>query len=446
MTQLPSSIDVEQALIGSMLYYPKTVNVAYEENLKPSEFFYEPNKIIYQTICDLRDEKTLVDLPSVLTRLADTNKINLVGGQAYLTQLADMAISENNCKYYINTIQSKAILRKLIEAAEKVSQNAVDNQANPLDVLNEAEKSILEVTRNRKSGDFINSKETFEGVFKNLQYLVENKGMTGVESGYSRLDNITNGFQKGDLIIVAARPSVGKTAFALNIAVNCATQYNRKVALFSLEMPAIQLGMRMLAAKSGVDSYKIRTGKGLTNTEWGQLEHAKTILQSSGLFIDESSSIKVPDIVAKCRKLQTEQGLDIVVIDYLQLVKASGDYSGNRVNEVSEISRSLKGLARELNVPVIALAQLSRGVETRTSAADSKPKLSDLRESGAIEQDADIVIAVHDPDKYKKEDRDFSDPRTYEMLILKHRNGAVGDFKLTFQPDTNAFINLIEEN
>jgi len=445
MNQLPNSIDVEQALIGSMLYYPKTVNTAYEENLKPSDFFNEPNKIIYQAICDLRDEGVLVDLTSVLTRLTDTNKIKIVGGTNYLAQLADMAVSESNCKYYIDTVQNKAVLRKLIEVSNNVAQNAVDNQANPMDVLNEAEKAILEVTRNRKTSDFITSKETFEGVFKNLQYLVDSKGVTGVETGYTRLDHITNGFQKGDLIIIAARPSVGKTAFALNIAANCATQYNNKVALFSLEMPAIQLGMRMLAAKSGVDSYKIRTGRGLTNTEWGQLEHAKTILQKSALFIDESSSIKVPDIVAKCRKLQSDQGLDIVIIDYLQLVKASGDYGGNRVNEVSEISRSLKSLARELNVPVIALAQLSRGVEARNAGADSKPRLSDLRESGAIEQDADIVIAVHDPDRRKNEERDFSDPRNYEMLILKHRNGAIGEFKLTFQPDTNAFINLIEE-
>ena len=355
-----------------------------------------------------------------------------------------MAVSSANSEYYIKTIQEKAILRKLIEVSQKVIDDAYNNSANAEEVLADAENHILAVTRNVKATDFTTSRAAMEQVLAQIRLLQQHKEMTGVRSGYIDLDRITYGFQKGDLIIMAARPSVGKTAFALNIAANAATKYGKAVALFSLEMPVLQLGMRILSAQSGVDSYRIRTGNNLTNEDWAKIKYASDALITSKLFIEDSASIKVNDIFAKCRKLKAEGNLDLIVIDYLQLITPSSRHSDNRQLEVSEISRSLKALARELDVPVIALSQLSRSVEQRSG--DKRPILSDLRESGAIEQDADIVMFLHRPDYFNRGKEEESDvpndaclPAT--IIIAKHRNGSTGDVELMFQQNINAFFN-----
>jgi len=444
MPQVPQSIDTEQALLGSMLVYPNTIITAYDQNLQPEEFYLESDRRIFNVIMDLQNENIPVDVTSVVTRLSDIQQLNAVGGVEYISHLTDMAVSSANSEYYIKTIQEKAILRKLIEVSQKVIDDAYNNSANAEEVLADAESHILAVTRNVKATDFTTSRAAMEQVLAQIRLLQQHKEMTGVRSGYIDLDRITYGFQKGDLIIMAARPSVGKTAFALNIAANAATKYGKAVALFSLEMPVLQLGMRILSANSGVDSYRIRTGNNLTNEDWAKIKYASDALMTSKLFIEDSASIKVNDIFAKCRKLKAEGNLDMIVIDYLQLITPSSRHSDNRQLEVSEISRSLKALARELDVPVIALSQLSRSVEQRSG--DKRPILSDLRESGAIEQDADIVMFLHRPDYFnrgKEEENDVPNdaclPAT--IIIAKHRNGSTGDVELMFQQNINAFFN-----
>ncbi len=437
--QVPSSIEAEAALLGSMLLYPDTIRLAFEEDVQPSDFFVDSNKKIYNVISDLNSEGKPTDVTSVITRLTDLQILNQVGGADYILHLADVAISSANCEYYITSIKEKSLLRKLIEVSETIKMKSFEGQYDAFEVLNEAESLILKVSRERKTSEFKTSKETFEQLIENITYLQQHHEMTGVPSGFKYLDNITNGFQKSDLIILAARPSVGKTAFALNLASNAATRHNKNVAIFSLEMPAVQLASRMLAAKSTVDSNKLRTGKGITNDDWAKIDEARNMLQNSGLFIDDSSTIKVNDIFAKCRKLKEDQGLDMIIIDYLQLIQPSTSKGDNRQLEVSEISRQLKQMARELDVPVIALSQLSRSVEKNKG----EPMLSDLRESGAIEQDADIVMFLH---RVKKEEKEAEEEQAeanplqeIKIIIAKHRNGAIGKLPLAFEGRINAF-------
>ena len=436
--QVPASIDAEQALLGSLFLYPETFRFTFEENLLPEDFFVAANRKIYQAMLDLNQEDKPTDVATVITRLQDIQELNSVGGVDYIMHLTDLAISSANSVHYITLLKEKALLRRLIEVSEKIKKRSYEGQYEPLDVLNEAESLILKVSRDRKVSEFKNSKETFDELIERIHTLREKGGMTGVPSGYKYLDNITNGFQNGDLIIVAARPSVGKTAFALNIASNAAIRYQKNVAVFSLEMPAIHLAMRMLSAKSTVESEKIRTGRNLTNEDWAKIDQAKSQLEKAGIFIDDSPIIKVNDIFAKCRKLQADHGLDMIIVDYLQLIAPSVSKGDNRQLEVSEISRSLKQMARELNVPVVALSQLSRNVEGR----DRNPILSDLRESGAIEQDADVVMFLHRP-KNKTEDVDESLPKDdlqdILLIIAKHRNGAIGELLLAFKSSINAF-------
>ena len=437
-TSAPASIEAEQALLGSMFLYPETFRLAFEENLQPSDFFSDSNRKIYQVIVSLNEEKKPTDVASVITRLTDLQQLDNIGGVDYIMHLTDVAITSANSAYYITSIQEKALLRKLIEVSENIKKKSYEDQYNAADVLNEAESMILKVSRDRKTTEFKTSKDAFDEVIANIMKLQKTGGMTGVPSGYKYLDNNTNGFQNGDLIIVAARPSVGKTAFALNIASNAAVTYNKTIALFSLEMPVLHLTNRMLSAKSGVDSDKIRTGRYLLNSDWARIDEAKGKLEKAKLYMDDSSSIKVNDIFSKCRKLKETDGLDMVIVDYLQLIQPSTSKSDNRQQEVSEISRSLKQMARELDVPVIALSQLSRAVESK----DRDPQLSDLRESGAIEQDADVVIFLHREKKATEEENEDDNQRVIKVIIAKHRNGSIGSIELAFDNATNAFIDI----
>ena len=433
--QVPASIETEQALLGSLLLYPETAELVYEEGLEPEDFFADKNRRIYREMQELYQEGKPIDVTSVITRLTDKQEINNVGGADYFSYLTDVAISATNSEYYISILKEKTLLRELIRFTEDIKIKAMEEQYNAMDVLDEAERKVSLISNRRRTSDFVTSKKAFEDAIRNLNLLAQSRGMTGVASGYEYLDRITNGFQKGDLIILAARPAVGKTALALNMATN-AVYNNNTVALFSLEMPYLSLAERILSAKSGVDSYKIRTGQNLTNDDWARIDSTRSALEKTHLFIDDASSIKVNDITAKCRKLQNEQGLDLVIIDYLQLINARRENSDNREQDVSEISRSLKQMARELNVPVIALSQLNRSVEQR----EREPMLSDLRESGAIEQDADIVMFIH-PVKKKDDDENADDDIVDRKLIIaKHRNGAIGDVWLAFKKSTNTFI------
>ena len=437
--QMPNSVDVEQSLLGSMLLYPESVRIAFEKGLVESDFYSNVNQRIFNVIMGIDNEKKPVEITGVVTRLTDLGLLQQVGGMEYLLKLVDMATSPANCEYYISLVQNKAILRRLIESAQEISEEGMDLSNDIEDVLDLAEQKILNVTRSRRTTDFRTGKQVVQVVLKELENLQQNRGLTGIPTNFERLDYMTNGFQRGDLIILAARPSMGKTAFALNLGLNAATIFDKTVAIFSLEMPSEQLVKRMLSSKGAVQGSKLKNGY-LDNRDWNNLYDAAQELQQSKIFLDDSSTIRMSDIFSKCRKLKSEHGLDIVIIDYLQLI-SGGKKTESRQQEVSEISRSLKQLARELEVPVIALSQLSRKTEQRPGE-DKRPILSDLRESGSIEQDADLVMFLHSADYYKK---DKPEIRSMQVIVAKHRNGAVGDVDLTFEPGISTFFNAAKK-
>ncbi|MBQ9840711.1 MAG: replicative DNA helicase [Erysipelotrichaceae bacterium] len=437
--QMPNSVDVEQSLLGSMLLYPESVRIAFEKGLVESDFYSNVNQRIFNVIMGIDNEKKPVEITGVVTRLTDLGLLQQVGGMEYLLKLVDMATSPANCEYYISLVQNKAILRRLIESAQEISEEGMDLSNDIEDVLDLAEQKILNVTRSRRTTDFRTGKQVVQVVLKELENLQQNRGLTGIPTNFERLDYMTNGFQRGDLIILAARPSMGKTAFALNLGLNAATIFDKTVAIFSLEMPSEQLVKRMLSSKGAVQGSKLKNGY-LDNRDWNNLYDAAQELQQAKIFLDDSSTIRMSDIFSKCRKLKSEHGLDIVIIDYLQLI-SGGKKTESRQQEVSEISRNLKQLARELEVPVIALSQLSRKTEQRPGE-DKRPILSDLRESGSIEQDADLVMFLHSADYYKKEKPEI---RSMQVIVAKHRNGAVGDVDLTFEPGISTFFNAAKK-
>ncbi|MBR0473711.1 MAG: replicative DNA helicase [Erysipelotrichaceae bacterium] len=445
MPQLPSSIEAEQSLLGTLIVYPEKINTAYEENLQPEEFYKDAHRRIYRVLLSLSDKKIPIDIANVITALNDLQQLSVVGGAEYIAQLTDLAFSEQNAEFYIKTIQEKATLRRLIERCNEIIDSSYTTGGTDFtDLLADAENKIMDVTRSLKTSDFVSSKTAMDEVINRIKESETKKGMTGVPSGFYSLDSYTNGFQPGDLIILAARPSVGKTAFALNIALNSALRFKKSVAIFSLEMPVLQLGTRMLSNVAKVDNYKLRTGNGLENDDWGALQNGAEQMKKANIFMDDSPSIKVNEIFAKCRKLKADGTLDLIIIDYLQLIAPSTSRGAdNRQQEVSDISRSLKALARELKVPVIALSQLSRLVEQRRG--DNKPMLSDLRESGSIEQDADVVLFLYRPARVKSDDQEPQEEvpvnACFEenVIIGKHRNGQTGEITLMFQPNLNSF-------
>ena len=388
--EMPHSIEAEQSILGAMLVYPSLVRTVVDQDLHAEEFYVEAHQRIFGCMMDLHENGQNVDVTTLITRLNDTSQLALVGGADYVIKLSDSAVSSANGVFYIDIIKQRYHLRRLIETAEKIAEEGFDSSSSLDDVLDHAEKEILEVTRSRRASEFQSSKEVVGRVIKELVALRESDNhITGVRTGYQDLDRMTNGFQRGDLIILAARPAMGKTALALNLGMYTALRNPGAVAFFSLEMPAESLMKRLLSAKSQVEGNKLRGGN-ISDDELNRLNEAGNELGAAKIFIDDSASIKVSQIFSKCRKLMSEYGLSLIVIDYLQLISGSGRGGGdNRQQEVSEISRNLKILAKEMNCPVIALSQLSRSVEQRT---DKQPMLSDLRESGAIEQDADIVM------------------------------------------------------
>ncbi len=437
--QLPHNLEAEQAILGALLVYPSVIKTVYDQNLMKDDFFVEPHKRIFNAMEFLMNEKKPVDPTTLTARLQDLDELAIAGGGDYIVSLSDSAVSSANVMYYIEIVQKKAYARHLIEAAEKIAEQGFDESQDLDDLMDSAERNILDVTRRRKATNFKGSREVVGNVMNEINELRKSSdGITGVETGYRDIDKLTNGLQRGDLIILAARPSMGKTAFALNLALKISERPRNKgaVALFSLEMPAEQYMRRILSAKSQIEGNKLRSGQ-LRSDEMNRLSESANALGSLKLFIDDSATIRMPDIFSKCRKLQSEHGIDLIVIDYLQLISGSSSSKENRQQEVSEISRSLKALARELECPVIALSQLSRGVETR---ADKRPMLSDLRESGAIEQDADIVVFLYRDDYYDKE-MDADQVET-EVDVQKHRNGALKKIKLSFQKSVNAFYSI----
>lgn len=441
--QMPNSLEAEQALLGTLMVYQNSITIVSDEGLADSDFYLEAHRKIFAAIFDLHAEGKPVDMTTVSTRLNDMNRLSQVGGVDYLMQLSDAAVTSANTKTYVEIIQNKAFIRNLIEASQGIAEEGLDGQVDIDDYLDNAEKKILSVTRNRRTSDFRSGSEVISTVIENIQKMADNHSpITGIGTGFKDLDRLTHGFQAGDLIILAARPSMGKTAFALNLGMNMAQiDTKRSVAIFSLEMPAEQLISRILSAKSLVLGDHLKTGY-LSSGEWNQLSEAVTELKSTKIFIDDTPGVRVSEIFSKCRKLQAEHGLSCILIDYIQLISGNGKSGDNRQQEVSEISRNLKALARELKVPVIALSQLSRGVEQRT---DKRPMMSDLRESGALEQDADMIILLYRESYYddaKKEEAIKNGIETVEVDVAKHRNGATRRLDVAFKADINAFYNV----
>jgi replicative DNA helicase len=437
---LPHSLDAEKALLGATLMYPFALKNASELGLLSEDFFADAHRIIYNAMVDIVEAGKIVDGTSLISRLTDLAMLGRVGGADYIMELADNSISSANIKYYIEIVQDKAYMRNLILTAQKIAESGFHGAEAIDDIMDEAEKQILHVTRTRRTSDFKDTKETVSSVMDNITRMSEQKSnITGIKTSFRALDNTTNGLQKGDLIILAARPSMGKTAFAINLAIQVARHNHLPVAIFSLEMPAEQLITRMLSAASRVEGNKLRSGY-LNNNEWNTLNEAAVELRNLPIYIDDTPSAKVGEIFSKCRKLSSEKGLGMIVIDYIQLISAAKS-SENRQQEVSEISRNLKALARELKVPVIALSQLSRLVERRE---DKRPMLSDLRESGALEQDADLVWFLYRDDYYQKENPEGQQEKV-EIDIAKHRNGPTRKIELAFDRNINAFYNYAKE-
>lgn len=430
----PQNIEAEQAVLGAIFLEPSALTVA-SEILIPEDFYRASHQRIFHVMLKLNDEGKKVDIVTVSEELQGTNNLEDIGGIAYLSELAGSVPTAANIEYYAKIVEEKSLLRRLIRTATEIAQAGYQQEDEIETILSEAEKKIMEVSSRKNTGTFHNIKDVLVRTYDQIEEMHNRVGeITGLATGFIELDKITAGFQKNDLIIVGARPSMGKTAFALNIAQNVATKTGENVAIFSLEMGAEQLVMRMLCAEGNIDAQRLRTGS-LTDEDWGKLTMAMGSLSNAGIFIDDTPGVRIQDIRSKCRRLKQEHGIGMVIIDYLQLILGSGR-SDNRQQEVSEISRGLKQLARELEIPIIALSQLSRGVEQRQ---DKRPMMSDIRESGSIEQDADIVAFLYREDYYNKE---AENKNIIEIIIAKQRNGPTGTVSLAFIKEYNKFVNL----
>ncbi|MBO2537649.1 MULTISPECIES: replicative DNA helicase [Rummeliibacillus] len=431
----PHNQEAEQSVIGAIFLEPQALITA-SEILIPEDFYRSAHQKIFQTMLRLSDQGKAIDVITVTEELSSHNELEDVGGISYITEIANAVPTAANVGHYAQIVSEKALLRRLIRVATKIVEDGYTREDEVDTLLSEAESRVMEVANRKNAGDFKHVKDVLVETYANVEHLQNRKGdITGIPTGFRDLDRLTAGFQRGDLIIVAARPSVGKTAFALNVAQAVGTQTDENVAIFSLEMGAEQLVMRMLCAEGNIDAQVLRTGA-LNSEDWRKLTMATGTLSRAGIYIDDSAGIRVSEIRAKCRRLKQEHGLGMILIDYLQLIQGSGLAGQNRQQEVSEISRSLKALARELEVPVIALSQLSRGVEQRQ---DKRPMMSDLRESGSIEQDADIVAFLYREDYYDKETEDAN---TIEIIVAKQRNGPTDTVKLAFKKEFNKFVSV----
>lgn len=432
--EIPKNIDAEQSVIGSMFLTKKAMQKALE-NLNEDMFYLDSHKKIFTCISDLDKKGNSVDLTTVVEELNNHDYLKQIGGIEYLTEVIESVPTASNIDEYIKIVEDKFILRKLIDEATSIITESYNTSNDINEVIEQAEKKIFDVSKNIRSTEFKTIQDVLTKAQTDLEKLASQKGdITGIPTGYYELDRITSGFHPHELIIIAARPGMGKTAIALNMVNNIAINAKKSVALFNMEMGAEQLAMRMIASVGQIDSAKLKTGN-LAHSDWKRINEAISRLSNSKIFIDDTAGITVNEIRAKCRRLAASpNGLDIVVIDYLTLIQGNSKNGANRQQEVSDISRALKTMAMELDVPVIALSQLSRGIEQRT---DKKPMLSDLRESGAIEQDADIVAFLHCSDEEREKENSLM-----EFVIRKHRNGPLKDIPLIFQRNTSTFANV----
>ena len=431
----PHDIEAEQAVLGSMLTDKEAV-IAAVEVLKEEDFYREDNKTIYRAILNLYNIGEPIDIITLKSELTSMGKFETIGGLEYLADLPEKVPTTANVDKYIKIVEEKSILRNLIKTANDLITLGYDQTQEVEDLMDEAEKKIFNIMQKKNQKGYTPIKDVLVDTFSQLEKLYNQKQyITGVTTGFSDLDYKTAGLHESDLVLVAARPAMGKTAFALNIATNAALRGGAGVAIFSLEMSKEQLVNRILCSEAMVDSNKVRTGK-IDEDDWIKLAGALGPLSEANIYIDDTPGISVMEIRAKCRKLKLEKNIDLVVIDYLQLVQASNNKRGSREQEISEISRSLKILAKEINVPVIALSQLSRAPEQRP---DHRPMLSDLRESGAIEQDADIVMFLYRDDYYNE---NSEKKNIAEVIIAKHRGGSTGTVELLWLGNYTKFVNI----
>ncbi len=429
----PHNIEAEQAVLGAIFLDPEVL-YRVMELITPQDFYKTSHQRIYQAMVDLSALGEPVDIVTVTAELNKRKWLEEAGGVSYLSDLANAVPTAANVEYYARIVEEKAILRRLIKTATQIVTTGYTSADDVEEILSEAEKSILEIRDARSRDGFTHIKDVLRSAYERIEALhASGQEVTGIPSGYKDLDRLTSGFQPSDLVIVAARPSVGKTAFALNVAQNVAVRGGQTVAIFSLEMSAAQLVQRMLCAEGNIDANRMRTGT-FRDEDWEKLTMAIASLSQAQLYIDDTPGIHINQIRAKARRLKAEQGLGLVVIDYLQLIQ--GHFRENRQQEISAISRSLKAMARELNCTVLALSQLSRAVEQRQ---DKRPMLSDLRESGSIEQDADVVAFLYREDYY---DDQTENQNIVEIIVAKQRNGPVGKVELAFLKEYNKFVNL----
>ncbi|MFN3839945.1 MAG: replicative DNA helicase [Cyclobacteriaceae bacterium] len=425
----PQALDLEEAVLGALMLEKGALN-AVVEFLKPEHFYSEQHQEIYRAIIELFKGSEPVDMRTVVNQLRKEGKIELVGGAYYIAELTSKVSSAANIEYHARVVIEMAIKRTLIQIASQIHHDAYEDTTDVFELLDKTEQAIFEISDSNLRKNYDNMRNLMYRAITELQKLKEHKdGLTGVPSGFSALDRITSGWQNSDLIIIAARPGMGKTAFVVSAMRNAAVDFKRPVAIFSLEMASVQLVNRMISAEAELEGEKIRKGQ-LADFEWQQLVHKTNKLSAAPIFIDDTPALTILELRAKCRRLKAEHGVELIIVDYLQLMR--GDTGGNREQEIASISRALKGIAKELAVPVIALSQLSRGVETR--GGDKRPQLSDLRESGSIEQDADLVIFLYRPEYYKitVDEEGNSTQNLGEVIISKHRNGTTGSVKLKF--------------
>lgn len=433
----PHDLEAEQATLGSVMLNPSALNEIID-SVQSDSFYAEKHKIIFKAMIELYSKNEPIDLLSLSTTLKNRGSLEQIGGRTYLTDLTNAVPASTNVKYYANIVHKKALMRKLIEAGEHLSTVGFSESDTDIEsIMDDAEKKIFSITNDPKGQKFVSLKQSVSEVWNEIERLHESKGETsGVPTGFPALDSVLAGLHKSDLIILAARPSVGKTTLALDIARNAAVKFGVAVGIFSLEMSANQLTQRMLSAQSHVDAWKLRTGKISREEDFSKIRDSLDVLSKAPIYIDDQAGNSIIKMKSVARRLKSEFNLGLIVIDYLQLMTATKNYD-SMVNQVTEISRSLKGLARELDVPVLALSQLSRAVESR----GGKPRLSDLRDSGSIEQDADVVMFIHREDRAGTRTEAESTGMA-EVLIEKHRNGPLGKVDLYFDEKNSTFLSI----
>jgi replicative DNA helicase len=436
---LPHNLEAEKSVLGAILIQNEAFNHA-AELIDSGDFFRDAHRRIFEKMIVLSERGDAIDFVTLKEELSRGGDLDEVGGPAYIASLADGVPRSANVEYYAKIVKEKSTLRSLIHSANKILTDAYEAEEEPDLLLDEAERSIFAIAEDRIRAGFTPLRDLVQGSFATIERLQQHKGMvTGVPTGFVDLDEMTSGLQPSDLVLVAARPSMGKTSFVLNIAQHIGTTTDMTVGFFSLEMSKEQLFMRMLTGEARIDAHRFRTGY-LNEKDYGKLSHALGTLAEARVFIDDTASLGVLEMRAKARRLKAEHGLNLIVIDYLQLMSGRGRFE-SRQAEIASISRSLKGLAKELSIPVVALSQLSRASETR---ADHRPQLSDLRESGALEQDADVVMFIYREEQYRDSDGNQNQEAegTAEIIIGKQRNGPIGTVKLAFVKEHTRFENL----